>query len=144
MFEFDEIEGILMYSIEDKKIDFEKLINLNEKTSDILDEVYEDMLNSKTQFVLSLFEFQWYDALESISDSTEAYDESVEDINITHKLFNEFKETHITERCQLEEILFMLSISTILLDEAKEENDLVCLWESIYQIERRMKHYKLI
>lgn len=137
-------EEKLLYSCEDKLVDFEGLIGLNEDVFDILDGLYVGVLNSKAQVLLNSFELRWFMVLETMDDSVEGYTDSVGDVSIVHSVFQEFRSIELKSRNDLEELLFILRISCILLDDAEENNNLDALWESVYQIERRLRFCKLL
>lgn len=140
-FTLNWFEENLMYSVEDISHDFKQLVNLNEDVNIILNSICYDMMNNKARIVLNLFEFKWFETLECINKNTEGYEESVEDICLITDFFEKCKKIIIKERKDLEEVILVLRLSNILLDSAREDNDLDCLWESFYQIESRFKLY---
>lgn len=140
-FTLNWFEENVMYSVEDISHDFEQLINLNEDTSIILNSICWDMMNNKARIVLNLWEFKWFETLEYIDKNIEGYNDSVDDSYLVHDFFEKCKKIIINTRKDLEEILLVLRLSNILLDSARTNNDLDCLWKSFYQIENKFKLY---
>ena len=138
-FALNWFEENLMYSVEDITHDFKHLINLNEDTDIILNSICWDMMNNKLKISLNLFEFKWFETLECINKNTEEFIESVEDLYLIHNFFEKCKKIIINTRNDLEELIVALRLSDILLDSARKNNNLDCLWKSFYQLESKFK-----
>ena len=138
MSNLDEYENI--------EINFSKSIEFNPKLLPEINKVYERTLNNRAKFILGYFHLNIFDSLETIVRKTNKTDDFILDLSqyIADYFDRTDHELHIHSLNQFNEFLHILKLSSIIINEAIEENDMELIFEAFYQIESRFKKEQFV
>ena len=134
------------HSFESSEITFSKSIEYNPQINNEIKKVYSRTLNNQAKFFIWCFHLNIFNTLERIIRNTNNPDDCIFDLSdFIAKYFDEVeKDLNIKNTKDLNELISILKLSSIVVDDALDENDMELIYESFYQIESRLKKEKLI
>ena len=126
---------------------FSKSILINQKLSEEIKTSYQRTLNNRQSFFLGTFQLTIFTIVENIVNNCDDYEiDFIEDL--TDFISQYFKKTdqnlNIRTKKDFEEFIIILKLSSLILENAKADNNLDLIYESFYQIQSRLKKEKLL
>lgn len=107
-------------------VTFSKSIEFNPKLFFEINKVYKRTLNNRAKFILGCFHLNIFDSLEAIIRTTNESDDFI--LDLSEFIANYFdKIDHELNICSLEEFdefIHVLKLSSIIIEDAVEENDM--------------------
>lgn len=148
MFDVDNIskDAVNFNVYENIEITFSKSIEFNPKLFLEINKVYKRTLNNQAKFILGCFHLNIFDSLETIVRNTNESDDFVLDLSeFIADYFDKFdQELDIQSLQDFDEFIHVLKLSSIIIEDAVEENDTELIFEAFYQIQSRFKKENLI
>ncbi len=127
-------------------VTFSKSIEFNPKLFFEINKVYKRTLNNKAKFILGCFHLNIFDSLEAIVRTTNESDDFI--LDLSEFIANYFDkidyELNICSLQEFDEFIHVLKLSSIIIEDAVEENDMELFFEAFYQIQSRFKKENLI
>ena len=127
-------------------ITFSKSIEINPKLYDEINKVYVRTLNNQAKSFIGYFHLNIFKCLEDIIRTTNEPDDFIFDLSdFIANYFDEVEDDlNIKNFNDFNELMIILKLSSILINDALDENDMELIYEPFYQIESRLKKEKLI
>ena len=134
-----EVTDLNIY--ENIDVNFSKSLEFNPKLLSEINKVYERTLNNRAKFILGIFHLNIFDSLESIVRNTDEPDDFILDLSeFIADYFDQMEfELEINSLNEFNEFMHILKLSSIIIDDAVEENDMELIFEAFYQIQSRFK-----
>lgn len=131
---------------ENIEVNFPKSIELNPKLLREINKVYERTLNNQAKFILGCFHLNIFDSLESIVANTCETDDFILDLSeFIADYFDKMEyDLQVNSLKEFHEFMHILKLSSIIINDAVEENDMELIFEAFYQIQSRFKKEFLI
>ena len=127
-------------------VTFSKSIEFNPKLFFEINKVYQRTLNNRAKFVLGCFHLNLFESLETIVRTTKESDDFI--LDLSEFIANYFdkidQELNICSLKEFDEFIHVLKLSSIIIEDALEENDMELFFEAFYQIQSRFKKEKLV
>ena len=138
MYNFNVFENI--------DINFSNSIKYNSKINSDIQCVYKRALNDKGKFLLDCFHLNLFENVEKITHNINESSDFLEDLSdFISRFFTQINiNLDLKTIHDLNSMIHILNVSSIILDNALEENDIEMLYESFYQIEGRIKKEGLL
>lgn len=142
---FPENNGII---IDDLSNTFKHSIIINPEFKHDIEDVYKRMLLNIGKTNVSIFNFKYIQMFESFAKEDSENKELAEfSKSIIKHIDSYFKELdfclNIKNKDDLDNLNYILKLSSIVLDDAIEEEDIDLAYESFFQVEQRIKKYTL-
>lgn len=142
--ESSEIENFKEF--ENIEFNFSKSIEFNPKLNSEIKKVFQRTLNNKAKVILGYFHLNIFDSLEIIVRNTDEPDDFIFDLSefIANYFDSVDHSLNIENLHDFEEFMFDLKLASIIMINAISENDMELIYESVYQLQIRLKKEKLI
>lgn len=131
---------------ENINVTFSKSIEFNPKLIFEINKVYKRTLNNRAKFILGCFHLNLFDSLETIVQNTNESDDFI--LDLSEFIANYFDkvdyELNICSLQEFDEFIHVLKLSSIIIEDAVEENDMELFFEAFYQIQSRFKKENLV
>ena len=139
-------DGVNFNVYENINVSFSKSIEFNPKLLFEINKVYRRTLNNRAKFILGCFHLNIFDSLESIVRTTNESDDFILDLSeFIGNYFDKIDyELNICSLEEFDEFIHFLKLSSIIIEDAIEENDMELLFEAFYQIQSRFKKENLV
>lgn len=126
---------------ENIEVNFSKSLEFNPKLLSEINKVYERTLNNRAKFILGFFHLNIFDSLETIVRNTDESDDFILDLSeFIADYFDKIElELDINSLKEFNEFIHILKLSSIIINDAIEENDMELIFEAFYQIQSRFK-----
>ena len=131
---------------ENVEVNFSKSLEFNPKLLSEINKVYKRTLNNMAKFILGFFHLNIFDSLETIVKNTDEVDDFILDLSeFIADYFDkiEFKLDIISLK-EFNEFIHILKLSSIIINDAIEENNMELIFEAFYQIQSRFKKEHLV
>ena len=131
---------------ENIEVTFSKSIEFNPKLFFEINKVFKRTLNNRAKFILGCFHLNIFDSLETIVRTTNESDDFILDLSeFIANYFDKIEhELNICSLQEFDEFIHVLKLSSIIMEDAVEENDMELIYEAFYQIQSRFKKEKLV
>lgn len=139
-----EIENFNVF--ENVEVNFSKSIEFNCDIDAEIRKVYRRTVNNRAKFILGCFHLNIFDSLEQIVNNTNENDDFILDVTefIAEYFDNIEFSLDIRNIDELNELIYILELSSILIKSALEVNELELIYEAFFQIESRFKKANLL
>ncbi len=142
---FPETNGLIINDLSDA---FKNSIITNSEFKCDIEDVYKKLLLNIGKTNVSIFNFNYIMAFESFAKKDSENKELVEfSKSIIKHIDSYFKELdfslNIKNKEDLDNLNYILKLSSIVLEDAIEEDDIELAYESFFQLEQRIKKYTL-
>lgn len=126
---------------ENIEVTFSKSIEFNPKLFFEINKVFKRTLNNRAKFILGCFHLNIFDSLETIVRTTNESDDFILDLSeFIANYFDKIEhELNICSLQEFDEFIHVLKLSSIIMEDAVEENDMELFFEAFYQIQSRFK-----
>ena len=125
-------------------VEFSKSFEFNPKLRSEVNKVFARTLNNRAKFILGWFHLNIFDSLEKIVRNTDSSDDFIMDLSeFIADYFDQIdSDLNIKNLKDFNEFAHILKLSSIIVNDAVEENDMELIYEAFYQIESRFKKEK--
>lgn len=148
MFEVEKIsKNVVNFNVyENIEVSFSKSLEFNPNLFSEINKVYKRTLNNQAKFILGCFHLNIFDSLEAIVRNTGESDDFVLDLSefIANYFDDIDQELNIQSPPDFEEFIHILKLSSIIIEDACQENDMELIFEAFYQIKSRFEKENLI
>ena len=140
----DEIDNFNVF--ENIEINFSDSIKYNSEISSDIKYAYHRSLNDRGKFLIDCFHLNLFNNVEKITHNIGDSSDFLEDMSdFISQFFAQInKKLNLKNIHDLDKLIYILKISSIILDNALEDNDMDMIYESFYQMEGRIKKEGLI
>ena len=131
---------------ENIEVNFSKSLEFNPKLLSEINKVYKRTLNNRAKFILGFFHLNIFDSLETIVRNTDEVHDFILDLSeFIADYFDKMEfELNINSLKEFNEFIHILKLSSIIINNAIEENDMELIFEAFYQIQSRFKKEHLV
>ena len=139
-------DGVNFNVYENIDVSFSKSIEFNPKLFFEINKVYKRTLNNRAKFILGCIHLNIFDSLETIVRNTNESDDFILDLSeFIADYFDKLEyQLDICSLQEFNEFIHVLKLSSIIMEDAVEENDMELFFEAFYQIQSRFKKEKLV
>ena len=132
--------------IEDINTSFSKSITFHPKIEHEIENIYQRTLNNQAKFLIGSFHLNIFNTIEHIVNVTNEADDFIFDsTDFIQNYFNKVEnQLNIRNILDLNRLIYILRLSSILLESAEKDKDLEVIYEAFYQLESRLKDEHLL
>lgn len=131
---------------ENIEVTFSKSIKFNPRLLFEIDKVYKRTLTDRAKFILGCYHLNIFDSLEIIVRNTNESDDFI--LDLSEFIANYFdkinRNLNICSLQEFDEFIHILKLSSIIIEDAVEENDMELFFEAFYQVQSRFKKENLV